>query len=185
MNKSATLLLSAALGLSFLSVQASAEPRDRAAKMAKPPHAATVQRKVDRKRENGTQKVDISVTTADGRTLERHIETTRTEDGFTRTMEGTTPNGKTFSRTATGTRDAETGTWSREVNGTTPGGKTFSNTVEGQRTEDGYTRVETRTGPNGGTHTRTTVATRNEDGSISKEVTHTTTPPQNEQPVAE
>jgi len=179
-RKDATpLFLSLAIGLAFIAPAADAGQRERAAKPVRPAHAVTVQRKVDRQRDNGTQSVDISGTTADGRTWERHIDTTKTDTGFTRTMEGTTPDGKTFSRNVTATRDAEAGTWSKDVTGTTPSGKTFSTTVDGQRTETGYTSTATHTGPDGGTLTRNVVATRNADGSISKEVTHTGTPPQN------
>lgn len=95
--------------------------------------------------------IDISGTTADGRAFERHVDTVKTDNGYTRTMEGTTPNGDAYSRN-----------------------------VVVSRTADGYVRTATRTAPDGTQVTRETVATRNEDGTLSKDVTRTAKPPQND-----
>lgn len=177
-SKPAALIVSLALGLALAS-PADASPRERIAK-AKSAHTGMAQRHVDRQREEGSKTIAISGTTADGRTWERRIETVKTEDGYTRTTTGTTPSGETFARTATATRDSETGSWSKDVSGTTPSGKSFSGHSEGQRTEDGFTTTSTHTAPDGTVVTRTVVATRGEDGAIDKDVTRSVTPPQNE-----
>lgn len=173
MKKPITLLFTAAFGLALLSPVADAGQGDRV--RAKAPKAVAVQRHVERK----AGSVDITGTTGDGRTFERHVSTVKTEDGYTRTTTGTTPNGDAYDRNVTFSRDKEAGTWSKEVSGTTPSGNTFSTSISGQRTEDGYTRHAEHTGANGTVATRDTVAKIGEDGKVSKDVTNNVTPPQN------
>ena len=106
----------------------------------------------------------------------KEVQVQRTENGYTRSMEGTTEDGKTFSRDATVTTDKENGTWNKEVNGTLPNGKTYSTTVSGQKTDDGYTRRATHTGPNGGTTTRDTTVTKTENGRTKTVEVHHSAP---------
>jgi hypothetical protein len=177
-RKTTSLLASLTLGLVLASPAADASPRERIEK-ERPVQAGTAQRHVDRERGDGSKRVTVTGTTADGRNWERRTETVKTADGYTRTHAGTTADGKTFNRTATLVHDREAGTWSRDVSGTTPAGKPFDTHVEGQRTEQGYTSTATHTAPDGTVVTRNVVATRGEDGALDKEVTRTVTPPQN------
>lgn len=114
---------------------------------------------------------DTTRTLNDGRVFTRHTEQTVSENGFQRNSTMTNPEGKTATRTVTGTRDPETKTFSKKVEGTTFDGKTYSRDVTTQKTSDGYTREMDATGPNGKTKHREVVATVDKNaGTLTRDI---------------
>jgi hypothetical protein len=133
---------------------------------------------------------DVTRTGPGGKTSTTHDELHRTESGYTRETTHTGPNGGVTTRSATGSYDAETKTWTRDATTTRSDGSTATSHSERTRTEDGYQRSATHTGPQGTTSvegqgtwdpetktwTREKLVTR-PDGSTSKtEVTTQFTP---------
>lgn len=78
-------------------------------------------------REAGTRTREATTTLPDGRTRSVDDVVTRTDGGYARDTTIVNPNGSTLERDVTATRDAATGTWTRDVNvdrtpAPTPGG---------------------------------------------------------------
>lgn len=106
--------------------------------------------------------------------VNRVIERNRTEDGFTRRMVLTTPDGRTAERNTTVTRDSESKTRTREVSGTRLNGDTYSGEQVMERTETGFRNTTTRTNAQGQTATRTVEAdVDREAGVVTKNITRT------------
>jgi hypothetical protein len=97
---------------------------------------------------------DVTHTGPGGKTATTHDEIRRTDTGYTRETTHTGPNGGVTTRSATGSYDPATKSWSKDVTRTNPSGSAATTHVEGQRTDDGYTRTTTHTGPQGGVTTR-------------------------------
>lgn len=76
------------------------------------------------KRQNFTR--DVTHTTGNGNTFSRHTEQVVNDNGFTRTTDKVAPNGKTATRTVTGTRDPDSNTYTRTVEGTRMNGESYS-----------------------------------------------------------
>lgn len=112
MKQQATTLLALGLALSLATATADAGPRERAAKAKATSGSYT--RQVERSREGATAGKDITGTTGDGRSWERHIDTTKTESGYTRTDTFSGPNGGTATKDVVVTRN-EDGTVTKTV----------------------------------------------------------------------
>lgn len=117
---------------------------------------------------------DTTRTTGDGRVFTRHTEQTVSANGFQRESIATNPQGKTATRTVTGTRDPANKTYTRSVDGTTFSGKTYSRDTVTQKTSDGYTRETNATLPNGKTMERDVHATVDKQaGTLTRDISVT------------
>jgi len=163
MNSKHTVLV---LSLIALLGGAAAEARERAQHGGHhAPHSAL-------KRGNFTS--DTTHTTGDGRTFTRHTEQTVTDGGFERNSTMTNPEGKTATRSISGSYDKDSKTRTRSVEGTTFSGKTYSHETSTQRTENGYTRESEWTNPAGKSGSRSVMAeVDKEAGTMTKNITIT------------
>lgn len=117
---------------------------------------------------------DSTRTLSDGRVFTRHTEQTVSNTGFQRNTTLTNPEGKTATRTVTGTRDPANKTYTRSVDGTTFSGKTYSRDTVTQKTSDGYTRETNATLPNGKTMERDVHATVDKQaGTLTRDISVT------------
>ncbi|MEM9171852.1 MAG: hypothetical protein AAGA84_04020 [Pseudomonadota bacterium] len=105
--------------------------------------------------ENKSVTTNRNTTRLDGRSASSETIMQRTEDGYTRTTNGTNFDGKAFSRTETGQYDAESQTWTRNAESTGPNGGTRTLDATVERTENGAVRTATRTNAKGESVTRT------------------------------
>jgi hypothetical protein len=111
--------------------------------------------------ENGTRSRSVEGTTASGKSYSSEHTATKTADGVIVEHSRVNPDGSTSGRTMTIVNDAETGTHSRSVEGTLPNGKSYSGERVMTRTDTGRTIDSSRTGPNGQTAERHIVVERN------------------------
>jgi hypothetical protein len=117
---------------------------------------------------------DRTHTNANGGVSTRHTQQTVNADGFNRESVRTNPQGQTATRATRVVNDAAAGTHTRSVDGTTYNGKTYSGESVTTRTDDGYTRAGTFTGVNGKTSTRSADAAVDKDaGTLTKNITAT------------
>lgn len=109
-------------------------------------------------------------TNGSGQTASRQIVTQRTGSGYTKSTTAAGVQGNTATRSARGTWDPATKTWSRSASTTGSAGRTAasSSTV----TTNGYVKSSTVTGPRGNTASRTTQGNWDPD---TKTWTRTTT----------
>lgn len=87
--------------------------------------------------------------TAGDRSLRRTTEQVAGQGHFQRTTQITTGQGKTASRKVQGQYDATTQTYTRTMEGTRPNGDTVSSIRQTTKTEDGFVRSQSRTNANG------------------------------------
>ena len=111
-------------------------------------------------RDAGTRTRDVTWTGPDGAVATRRDVTAKTESGYERSSAVTGPSGKTTTRESSLVRDAEAGTRTRAATTTLPDGRTRSMDDVVTRTENGYVRDTTIVNPNGATLQRDVVATR-------------------------
>ena len=104
-----------------------------------------------RPRAGQTTHTTVTRTGPAGNSATRNTTATATANGFESSSTVTGSNGKTASRSQTGTYDPATKTWTRSANSVGPNGKTASTDVVVQKTDTGFTRDVTKTGPNGKT----------------------------------
>jgi hypothetical protein len=133
---------------------------------------------------------DVTRTGPGGKTATTHDELHRTDGGYTRETTHTGPNGGVTTRSATGTYDPATRTFTRDATTTRPDGSTATSHTEGARTDGGYQQTTTHTGPKGTTTvqgegqwdpktktwTREKVVTRPDGSTATTEVTTQVTP---------
>lgn len=111
---------------------------------------------------------------ANGGVSTRHVEQNVTANGFNRATTKTAPNGKTATRDMAVVNDAQAGTHTRTVEGTTFGGKTYSGESVTTKTADGRSRESTFTNPNGKTSSRSVDVSVDKDaGTLTKEISAT------------
>lgn len=91
----------------------------------------------------------VARTGAHGKTATKTINATRTENGYSRDVQATGPQGNQATRSAQGQWDAGSTTWSRQATSTGPKGNTVTGSTTTMRTSDGYTRNTAVTGPQG------------------------------------
>lgn len=103
---------------------------------------------------------DTQVTNAKG-TYTKHVEQDVNANGYTREITKTNAQGQTATREVNVVRDEATGTRTKTVEGTTFNGKSYSGESVKQRTADGYETNSTFTGPNGKTRTKQVDVERN------------------------
>jgi hypothetical protein len=92
------------------------------------------------------------------------VNKSRTEDGRTRDVTRTGPNGKTVTHDGSSSYDASTKTFSRSSSTVGPNGGTTSSTGNIVKTADGTTRTTTFTGLDGQTKTGQVTRTRSSIG---------------------
>jgi hypothetical protein len=112
------------------------------------------------------------------RATQPHTRTTerqRTENGHTRSDTWTGADGKTATRDAVVTNDAEAGTHTRNVDYSGPNGNTANVDSVRTKTEGGFTRSTIATNKDGETATRDLTVTRDKDtGTVTRESNYTT-----------
>jgi hypothetical protein len=81
---------------------------------------------------------DTTRTFADGRSFKRHVEQKAADGRVTRQITEIAPDGKTASRTVVRSIDKDRHTWSRTVQGTRFDGKTYSSTAQGEGMPEGH-----------------------------------------------
>lgn len=117
---------------------------------------------------------DVTRTAGNGKTVSRHTAQTATATGFNRSTAMTAPDGRTASRTVSGNRDAEAGTYTKSINGTRLNGDTYSGERVTQKTDDGFTRSSTRTNASGETASKQmSVEVDKENGTLTKNISAT------------
>ena len=92
---------------------------------------------------------------ANGLSASRTITGSRSAGSYERDTTATGPRGNTATRSAAGSWDPQTQTWTRDVTATGAQGQTASRSSTATRTDDGYTRSTTVSGPQGNSATRT------------------------------
>lgn len=110
--------------------------------------------------------------TRQGQVVQRETTQQATENGFRRDTVVTNAQGQTANRQVEVVHDKEAGTRTRTMTGTTFDGKPVSGQSVTTRTEDGFTRQDSFTGPNGQTRTREMDVSR-DGNTVTKTVTTT------------
>lgn len=100
---------------------------------------------------------DVTRTNGAGKTITSHTEQVVSDTGFVRTTDKSGPNGQTAHREVAGTRSTDGKSFTKTVEGTRLNGKTYSGSATTTRTEDGYERHSTATNGAGKTATRDVV----------------------------
>lgn len=95
-----------------------------------------------------------------------------TDNGFKRKTVLTDSQGRTATRDVDVSNDKSTGTRTRTVDGTTFSGKTYSGESVVKKTDDGYTRHDSFTNPEGRTSTRDVTVSKDGD-TVSRTATRT------------
>lgn len=117
---------------------------------------------------------DSSRTNGDGKTISRHTEQTASDNGFERKTTLTNAQGQTATRNVTGTLDKDSKTMTKTVEGTTFDGKTYSRETVKQKTDSGWTSESQATGPNGQSGSRSAIATVDKAaGTVTKDISVT------------
>lgn len=112
--------------------------------------------------------------TRNDRIIKRQTEQQATDKGFKRNTTVTNDQGQTATRQVEVVNDKDAGVRTRTMTGTTFDGKTVSGQSVTTRTDDGFTRQDSFTGPNGQTSTRQVDVSRDaEAGTVTKNVTTT------------
>jgi hypothetical protein len=139
---------------------------------------ATRDAEVNVDREAGTASKSTSLTTRDGRTVEKETNVVRTESGFESQTVVTGPDGQVATRSQSGDYDADAGTFSRDVTTTDAAGRTRDRNTTTTKTDDGFSRNTEIDGKAGGNTTRNADYARDpETGEWSREISGSRTPP--------
>ncbi|MDO8331838.1 MAG: hypothetical protein Q7T36_15335 [Fluviicoccus sp.] len=117
--------------------------------------------------------------TRNDRVIKSETQQQVTDNGFKRQTVLTNDQGQTATKNVEVINDKEAGTHTRTMTGTTFNGKPVSGQSVTTKTDDGFTRQDNFTGPNGQTRTRAVdLSADKEAGTVTKTVT--TTNPQGE-----
>lgn len=108
------------------------------------------------KRQNFNQ--TTTRTLANGETIQRNTKQTITDNGFTRNSTMTNSQGQAATKNITVVNDKEAGIHTRTMSGTTFDGKIFSANSTTKKTDEGFSRESSFTNPEGKTGSRSTVA---------------------------
>ena len=113
----------------------------------------------------GDLQQSTTVTFPDGRQATREVnrDVDRANHSVSTEISGTTRNGVDYTRSASGSRDPETGSFQRQINSSNSLGQSASTTITGQRSENGLVRDRTTTLGDGRTATAHTEVVR-QDG---------------------
>ena len=124
-----------------------------------------LQRQPNALRARGDLQQSTTVTFPDGRQATREVnrDVDRANHSVNTEISGTTRNGVDYTRSVSGSRDPETGSFQRQINSSNSLGQSASTTVTGQRTENGLVRDRTTTLGDGRTATAHTEVVR-QDG---------------------
>ena len=134
------------------------------------PHQGEMGRERAAKRQNFSE--TSTRTLANGETVKHETTQTVTDNGFTRNSTLTNGAGQTATKNLTVVNDKETGTHTRTMSGTTFDGKSYSNTSTSQKTEDGFNRSHSFTTPDGKTGSKqVTGVVDKEAGTVTKTTT--------------